>query len=504
MKSYPTIFAISMALVVTSCATQPMLSDQAVMASYPAVSDLKSELAAADMAGVEMLSPNEYTAASASYEEALKLARVDDAESDTVAREGLMNINKANMNADVARDVFEDVLVARDKAVTAGAKQYTPERFDSADKALLKLTTLLEGGDSDKAKAGRSDVVGMYKALELTALKGNTLDKAKEALLRAKKDDVDNFAPKTVKMAEEELALASNTLDADRASGEKADIHAQAALFHIQRASEITEVIKRFESSDFTSEDIVLWYQGELSDAVMPVYPNLPFNQENKVVIKGINQRLSAMAVDYKTLESEKNIEIATLKRQNNSLTATAKANTAKLALDKNSEINSLKQTNAALVSSTKATADKDKAVAARFTKIQTLFSDQEADVSRKADNVLINAQGFQFASGKSEIESGNFLMMDKIISSIKEFPNSTIVVTGHTDSTGDNSSNKKLSEDRAKKVALFLTDVGGITSQRISSVGYGEERPVATNDTTAGRASNRRIEVLIDNTAGL
>ncbi|WP_196158633.1 OmpA family protein [Reinekea sp. G2M2-21] len=493
-----TLFAI------TGCAQKATLSDQAALQTYPTVANLKTELLAADLTNVEMLSPKHYDMANTRYEKSLTLAKTNDIASDQIAREGMKDIKQANVNANTARDVFEDVLEARDNAIEAGAKHYSSEKFTSAEKALLTLTTLLENGETDKAKAGRSRVVALYSALELSALKGDSLDKAKAAILSAQKNDVGDYAPKTMLLAQEELAIASNTLDADRNSTEKADQHAKVALYHVQRATEITEVIKRFDTSDFTSEDIVLWYQGELSDAVKPVYPDLPFDLENKVVIKSINQKVAMLATNYTAMEKNKNAVIANLTKENDALLMSTNESTASIVKEKNREIASLTAKNAALVSASSASAVKDKEVAAKFVKVQSLFTDNEADVYRKADDILINAHGFQFVSGRSEIESENFAMMDKIISAIREFPNSTIVVSGHTDSQGDGNSNKKLSQDRADKVAKFLLDVGGITSNRITAVGYGEEKPVSSNGTSAGRSSNRRVEIFINNNAAL
>ena len=79
-------------------------------------------------------------------------------------------------------------------------------------------------------------------------------------------------------------------------------------------------------------------------------------------------------------------------------------------------------------------------------------------------------------------------------------FPDSKIRVSGHTDSTGSDAVNMKLSEERAGKVAKFLTEVGGIAADRITVNGYGESRPVASNETADGRAANRRVEILIEN----
>ena len=79
-------------------------------------------------------------------------------------------------------------------------------------------------------------------------------------------------------------------------------------------------------------------------------------------------------------------------------------------------------------------------------------------------------------------------------------FPGASIEISGHTDSTGSDNVNKSLSQARAEKVGKFLTDVGEIDSKRITAIGYGESRPLATNKTAEGRAENRRVEIKIIN----
>lgn len=475
MKFYTIPLALVLTFTAVGCTTQVTLSEQAIMKTYPAVAELKSQLATANANSVAMLSPQKYKHATAKFKNAMESAKVDNSRAEQLARNGLDDIKQANMNADNARYVFEDILNQRNKAIAVDANRYATADFNNADKAMLELTTLLENGKSDKAKAGRANVKALYSALELTALKGDIVDKAKDVITRARKNDVDDYAPKTLQLAAEELSLASNVLDADRSGREKADKHAKAALYHAQRATEIAEIIKIFNTSDFSKEDIVLWYQGELSEAVKPVNADLPFNQPNKMLIKGIHQQLATLKANYMTLTREHKDAVASL------------------TLEKQK-----------LLSSAKAMSEQDKAIAAKFVKIQNLFNSNEANVYRKIDNVLISAHGFLFPSGKSEIESVNFAMLNKITAAIREFPNASVIVAGHTDGQGDDNSNKILSQDRADKVVKFLIEVGGISAEKVSGIGYGEEKPVASNETMEGRAANRRVEVLIDNSAGL
>jgi OOP family OmpA-OmpF porin len=81
----------------------------------------------------------------------------------------------------------------------------------------------------------------------------------------------------------------------------------------------------------------------------------------------------------------------------------------------------------------------------------------------------------------------------------MKQYPQTTTVVEGHTDSVGPDAYNQKLSERRANAVKQVLTQQYGVESTRVDSVGYGETRPVADNATEEGRAVNRRVEAQVE-----
>ena len=124
--------------------------------------------------------------------------------------------------------------------------------------------------------------------------------------------------------------------------------------------------------------------------------------------------------------------------------------------------------------------------------------------IYRQVDDVLIRAHGFMFKSGNSEIDSSNFALLNKITQAIAKFENANIVISGHTDSTGSDEKNMSLSQQRAEKVAQFLAQVGRISPNKIEHKGFGESRPVASNETDEGRASNRRVEILIKNSKAI
>ena len=80
----------------------------------------------------------------------------------------------------------------------------------------------------------------------------------------------------------------------------------------------------------------------------------------------------------------------------------------------------------------------------------------------------------------------------------MRQYPSANLVLEGHTDSTGSAAYNKKLSQQRADAVKTVLVDHYNVSADRITTVGYGEEKPIADNKTSEGRAENRRVETIM------
>jgi len=118
--------------------------------------------------------------------------------------------------------------------------------------------------------------------------------------------------------------------------------------------------------------------------------------------------------------------------------------------------------------------------------------------VQRQGDNLnLIMPGNITFASGSSNINSGFYSVLDSVSIVLKEFNDSSINITGFTDSTGRDQLNQELSEKRANSVASYLVRTG-VNHGRIQARGFGKRYPIASNDTAAGRVQNRRVEISI------
>ena len=133
----------------------------------------------------------------------------------------------------------------------------------------------------------------------------------------------------------------------------------------------------------------------------------------------------------------------------------------------------------------------------------------QEADLRRDLgnDNVTVQNTGDRlivtlpqdilFATDSFSVRSDLRRDLNAVAGNLQAYPNSTIQIVGHTDSDGDAAYNQQLSERRANSIADILLDAG-IPFSRIQTFGRGESQPVASNLDPAGKAKNRRVEIVI------
>lgn len=443
--------------LLAGCASTPKLTQDEILAQYDQIAALDKGLKDAAAQGVDYLAPEGYSSAQAQLQDALSEAHAGrSATANSAAAAGLSALATANDHAATSREVLREVLEARKKADSAGAPGMFPEQTREMEEQLRKAGGMVERGRLDDAKNQRPELISGYEKLQLAALKEGTVEAAKAAVDMAKKNDAPKFAPKTYKLAEEEMRLAESVLEADRTRTEKANAHAKRAKFLAEQSTHITELIRDFDRRDYTSEDTVLWYQQQLEEINAPLGKPLPFDEPNRGVVLGMQQSI-------KDLIEQRDATAAQRSQYEQELSLTAEQ---RAAIDK----------------------------------VIALFTPAEATVYQQKQNVLISAHGFHFPPGSGEIGPNNFALMNKIIQAVQTFPGSYIEISGHTDSTGSDAINKKVSQARADNVAKFLIEVGHIAGSRIIATGYGEERPVASNATPEGRAANRRVEILINN----
>ena len=120
-------------------------------------------------------------------------------------------------------------------------------------------------------------------------------------------------------------------------------------------------------------------------------------------------------------------------------------------------------------------------------------------DPSVIINEMILGLGPVTFSTGQSSILEEAEVLLLEVVAILNAYPETKFALEGHTDSKFTEKFNQKLSEKRAASVLNFLTS-NGIEASRLSTVGFGETAPVASNDTSEGRAQNRRVEVKLSN----
>lgn len=130
--------------------------------------------------------------------------------------------------------------------------------------------------------------------------------------------------------------------------------------------------------------------------------------------------------------------------------------------------------------------------------KLRQKLAGTGVSVTRDGDNIILNMPGnVTFATDSSDINGDFFAVLDSVTIVVDEFDKTLVEVMGHTDSTGANAYNQTLSEKRAESVSQYFQS-RDIQPLRLATYGYGEDYPVASNDSPTGRSQNRRVEIAL------
>lgn len=495
-------------LLVTACATGGGLTSKDVFSQYKEVGGLHRAILAAEQDGADVLAPDGFIKAKELLDDAVVYAQDAKKEkANSVAAQGMKMVEEMKVAMKKGRELMKEVLATRERAVDEGAPGMFTDEFEEIDDQFREASRLIESGKDTKAMEMRPALVRSYSDLELKALKKGTVEAAKAAIKQAEKSDAGEWAPITLKLAMEESRLVSSVLEADRTQTEKANAHAVRAVWLAGRAQAITELAMQFENQELTLEQIILWYQDQLSTVNEPFGGELPFDKKNDETIESFKDTVETVVKalnEARDMMNEYRTKIAAIEETRKKERGESDAIIDELLSANRKELAKLRKKYSDRLSKkakeVAASETRELEIKQLFGQINDAFEPTEAKVELQEANVLITAKGFQFSRGGAEIEARNFGLMNKIVSAIEKFPDAKIIVSGHTDSKGSSKRNLNLSQKRAENVAKFMVELARLPKERVSSEGFGESKPVASNDTRQGREQNRRIEILISN----
>jgi len=480
----------------TTLATLTGLAVLAVFAFVAGTADAQDELratffkeadaakAAAEAANAELLAPRswerglkEYTDAERYLERGSNIEYVR-----SNAAEATNHFRTAAEAATLASTALAQVMKSRQDAANARAPELAPELWEDAQRKFGDAIRLLERGDLKGSKRRDVEATSLYREAELVAIKAQYLSETRRLLADADRARVGRYAPITLDKAKELLARAETELNENRYDTDLPRALARQANYEAKHAIYLSEVVRKVRDRDLTPEELVLeWEQAFTVVAgaadITPDMENGPQKLANELA-----DYVDGLKVEQQRLEQEaeqNEIRIADLSEELRALDERLGGATAERA---------------ALIQRLEA----QERVKQQFERVEKMFTTEEARVFRQGNTVILRLVGLTFDSGASNIKPQNFDLLNKVEKAIDVFPRSEIIIEGHTDSFGGDDMNQKLSQDRAESVLQYMINAMRIPSYRLIATGYGETRPVSSNETAAGRAKNRRIDIVI------
>lgn len=426
---------------------------------------------------LDILSPSYFEQAYSDYQEAKedfeKGANLKDIRE--LIEEINKNLNTAESKAEVSKITLKSSIKARNDARKVEAETHSPEIWKSAEEKFRDAGEEVEDGDIPDAEDASREAEDLYRSAELNSIKILYLDESWKLINEAKDQEAETFTPITLAKAidlakEAEKVLSENRYDTDlpRSLAQQAKYEANHSIF-------LTMFIRDFEDTEKSLEELLLTYEDPMKKISSHFDYEAKFDQPNESITNEIVQRIVKLKTKYHD-EAQKNMELdQELKILRDELGGLSKE---KSELDKKM----------AKLAEQKA----------KYEKVSNSFTSNEAEIFKEGSNIYIRLVGLSFPVGKSIIESDNFVLLAKVQNAIKLYPNSTIVIEGHTDSYGGDEKNLDLSQERASAVKQYILANVNLDNKQVKAFGYGETKPIANNETKEGRAKNRRIDLII------
>ncbi|MGZ3725664.1 MAG: OmpA family protein [Pseudobdellovibrio sp.] len=339
--------------------------------------------------------------------------------------------------ADARSPKVQGLLKTRREIIDKGIRRYPDE-----DKSLGKLDNEFRSLSKKQYVNAQdySELQNKYIMLGSRGSKKEILGSARFQIDEAKKNKAKKYAPRSLNTAELDLKNAENVIDSNT---NQPDSYLSAVRKANRSAAILTAVVTEQRKVDY----------------------NLDESEAEKIVEQ--SGRIDQMNFDLATTNAALNETQANLSEKEEREKAEAeKAETEKHFQDTIAEA-------------------------------QKQFSPSEADVYRQGDKILIRLKSIGFASGKSDIPDKSKDLIERVSKVAEKLDAKQLVIEGHTDSVGSTQANDAISKKRAESVMSYLTS-DGWDSSKIQAVGLGSQKPLSSNETKAGRAENRRVDVWI------
>ncbi|WP_419659311.1 putative outer membrane protein, related to OmpA/MotB [Desulfosarcina variabilis str. Montpellier] len=501
------IALVVVGVIMTGCVQSKMAGSKAASGQPAAiqanpgelVNQLSSAITEARLAKLNILAPNGFKRAEAAFLSAQEdLAKGNEIAGINASVQASQEyLKRAKEIATISSTTLADTLKARDMARNAGATKFG-KAYRRVEDKFLDLTRSIEKGNLSYAQKNRDQVTDQYRALEIRAIKEETIGTVRTLIARAEDAGARKIAPRTYKKAMDQLAATDAFISANPYAKEKMQSMAKDALFHAERLVVVTTLGNRVK--DMPPEDVVLLLEDYLHTIATTVDAQDMRNHDYQTQLDNIVGSVDALKADRNFIAQKNDdlqAEMETLKSDNQ---AQIDALNVRLAMleGKTREDQMAKEHMARERRAVEKRLAAERKFNQLYAAVRDYFETDEAEVYKKENQLVLRLKAMRFPIGKSTILPENYSLLSKVQKAIRTFDDPRVIIEGHTDTTGSDDVNMLLSQQRAEAMRDYLIANQTLPPESISAVGYGSERPLASNATSAGRAMNRRIDILI------
>jgi len=408
-----------------------------------------------------------------------------------------MTLHEAQASATRFQKSFPDLLLQRqklEKILAVLPKQ--PAAHEEASPSLLmddalfsfkKVVRASELGHLNESQNLAEDTKQFFTKVEKVALP-NLEDVIQRLLSKAAMKGAKRYAPVTYNKAKAGLTALKSYLDQKPVGSIKPEGLVQIYTW-AEEALGIAKRVKIWRSDRGSYEMLVLQNQNARARIASILHLNTGIDYSTEALVKAIKQ----LDVRFKQQVEAGNAALRALKEHDALDKQQALAQLqANLLLEKNTQLTDMKD-------AFRAKLERETFEIKRQKRLRALFSEKGVNIIVNLDgSLLVRLSMLQFASGQTKLDAKYYDLLERLKRAMALYGDRNFRIEGHTDSLGDVKENQQLSLQRAESVRDFLI-AAGVDATSIKALGYGEVRPIASNEFAKGREMNRRIDVVIE-----
>ena len=375
---------------------------------------------------------------------------------------------------------FHDLVEARDRMQMADSKKFRADLAKRAEDDFARVVDAFENGHERKAEGAAKMARNTIHAAEVVAAREQIAKPLSRAISGARKLDARRYAPKAMTEAVKSLHLVERIIRETPNEQTRAWSIARRGQIQARRATRIAAFGKKFSKDPAAIET---WVDAQdnrmrMLGEVLGVELNRGQTPEEQLTL--LQQAAQDMQQSHKAQMDDAEKAIRELSEKLSKYEAQYKNDLAemgeirrKLQLKRDAE--------------------------AKIKRLTKLFKPSDVDILLTPDaDVILRLKALNFRSGSAVIPPAAYPVLDHVLESIALFKGRNVRIEGHTDFIGSSAYNQELSERRAQAVREYIRSRLEQSDVDISAVGYGENKPIANNETAEGRARNRRIDIVL------